>query len=1083
MINFKRMVSIVVVFSLVLSSCGGNKNSRSGVSGLVRNVELSIFENDIKTVGTAGDVVRDGSTMKLVGSRFERCDLDSAVGGKEEVVCVNKGSTSTVRFKRMKYGDELFEGKDLQCALTGGGEGCGAPLLVTCESESDESGVCVSPEIRFYGTRMAVSRKQKKAAEEKKAKDKKERAGKYEKIKGATIDEGVAKARSIIGHCALGTDSSGEKNASECAKATGSFDNLSADIYDIYLKGVTDKDFKDAEENLKVCKERNTTFVDSWSGNDKRNRVCALEVARVNDLNERKEEYEKAAADYMKEIIEQEPALPKLLDLSDFDKGKAGDFSLLNHMKDGYWQRNGYFGGTLKGIWKLGKGAVSWWEYGVTRHVLPYLTWGKSLRGWAGVPALVVSNFLSSLISPAILPLAFGAYRLKHSTIFNVKDRYLYSKSKLEAGWKSKTSEFFMPFAPNLIIMAGFSIWNAVRSLVFAGNGPEVSVGDVMKESSSHNALELGSIGVAEIVAMQLDREFYRKDEIWSWITKKKRVEVPEPDPSSLKDKEREEGGGGGGETDDGKGGKGEKEKGKKEGDLGGGAGKTDDGKGGEGDKKEEKKELGDDGKKEGITSPPEKIKSTSPPPAEKVKSLEPQPQPPHEERIKSPSEYETQPPLQPGSDEAAADAAVLAQQLAQARVALQPPLQHVPLPPFSVIPPSRGGVPPPPPSSASLSSSSSSPSSPAAIITTTPSSVVISPPDSSSSPSVTVSSGPSSSGAVPPPPPSSASLSSSSSSPSSPAAAIITTTPSSVVISPPDSSSSPSGSPSVTVSSDPSSSGAVPPPPSSSVASLSSSSSSSSLSDSASSSIGTDTSGVDASGAGGVPPSLSEPALHSATDPSVLHSVDPSGSTLLPSPREKGKTPPPPSSSSSSSSSSPSGSPLIPSSRPVSLAASLALPSPREKGKTPPPSSSSSSSSYSPSRSPLIPSSRPVSLAASLVLPSPAAVPTPKAPTVPTAKAKAAAVAKAKAAAKADADAALLSGASSASGVQPPGSSSGSASSSIGTGTSGVLDATALLSGEGGKEKDEKEGDLGGGEGGAGGASGADGAHKLSVW
>ncbi|MCA6070630.1 MAG: hypothetical protein LE180_05955, partial [Endomicrobium sp.] len=62
MINFKKMVSVVVVFSLVLSSCGGNKNSESGVSGLGRNVELSIFENDIKTVGTAEDVVQDGST-------------------------------------------------------------------------------------------------------------------------------------------------------------------------------------------------------------------------------------------------------------------------------------------------------------------------------------------------------------------------------------------------------------------------------------------------------------------------------------------------------------------------------------------------------------------------------------------------------------------------------------------------------------------------------------------------------------------------------------------------------------------------------------------------------------------------------------------------------------------------------------------------------------------------------------------------------------------------------------------------------------------------------------------------------------
>ncbi|MCA6070732.1 MAG: hypothetical protein LE180_06490, partial [Endomicrobium sp.] len=69
MINFKRVVSVVVVFSLVLSSCGGNKNSGgdggagSGVNGLGRNVELSIFENDIKTVGVAEDVVQVGSRL------------------------------------------------------------------------------------------------------------------------------------------------------------------------------------------------------------------------------------------------------------------------------------------------------------------------------------------------------------------------------------------------------------------------------------------------------------------------------------------------------------------------------------------------------------------------------------------------------------------------------------------------------------------------------------------------------------------------------------------------------------------------------------------------------------------------------------------------------------------------------------------------------------------------------------------------------------------------------------------------------------------------------------------------------------
>ncbi|MCA6070621.1 MAG: hypothetical protein LE180_05910 [Endomicrobium sp.] len=450
---------------------------------------------------------------------------------------MNKGGTSTVRFKSMKYGVKLLEGKDLHCALVGGGKGCGKPLLVTCKSPADGSEVCVS-EIRLHGTRVAMSSEQKKAAEEKKATDEKERAVKYEKIKGATKEEGVAKAQSIVKHCALESNYPDEKSASKCAKAIRSFDNLNASIYDIYLKGITDKDFKDAEENLKLCEERNTTLVDSWSGNDKRNRVCPVQVAIVNDLNERKKEYEKAAANYMKEIIEHESDLPNLLDLPDFDKEKAGNFSLLNHMKDdwwsNYWKHNGYFGGVLQGI----KSAASWWESKVTDYILPYLGWGRDSRGWWGLLSLAVSNFLSSLMSPAILPLAIGAYRLKHSTIFNVKDRYFYSESELEAGWGSKASEFLMPFVPNLILAGVFSVWNAARSLLLAGNGPEVSVGDVMKESASHNALELGSIGLIEIGFMQIDREFYRGNGILSWTKKKwdmaqanKRLSAPEPPP------------------------------------------------------------------------------------------------------------------------------------------------------------------------------------------------------------------------------------------------------------------------------------------------------------------------------------------------------------------------------------------------------------------------------------------------------------------------------------------------------------------------------------------------------------------------
>jgi hypothetical protein len=100
-LNFKKIVGVVVVFSLVLCSCGGNKNKGgAGADGrgtnvpelVVRNVQVIISKNgDDDSIKS--DVFTEGVAVNL-NSWYTGCSYDDKA---DELVCTNKVSNSPTR--------------------------------------------------------------------------------------------------------------------------------------------------------------------------------------------------------------------------------------------------------------------------------------------------------------------------------------------------------------------------------------------------------------------------------------------------------------------------------------------------------------------------------------------------------------------------------------------------------------------------------------------------------------------------------------------------------------------------------------------------------------------------------------------------------------------------------------------------------------------------------------------------------------------------------------------------------------------------------------------------------------------------
>jgi hypothetical protein len=150
------MVSVVVVFSLALSSCGGNKNnvSETKVPDIVARTVRPIYTaNNVKTVESEGDVMKAGENLSL--NRYSGCSYDNKT---DESVCKDKVDNSTIRIAEVIYESKSYEGKeDLQCILANEGERCDPPPVKCVPQDGSEE--CKPKDIYVNDAKQKMERK------------------------------------------------------------------------------------------------------------------------------------------------------------------------------------------------------------------------------------------------------------------------------------------------------------------------------------------------------------------------------------------------------------------------------------------------------------------------------------------------------------------------------------------------------------------------------------------------------------------------------------------------------------------------------------------------------------------------------------------------------------------------------------------------------------------------------------------------------------------------------------------------------------------------------------------------------------
>lgn len=137
MINFKKAVSMVVVFSLVLCSCGGNKNK--GGAGdvpdpVARYVQMIYVVNGVETEVRQDDSIEAGKDVNPE-KRYTNCSLDK----KDDVLeCTDEASKSksTFRIKEFIYEGQHYNSskKNLRCIVENKGGRCERPPI-KCEPQ------------------------------------------------------------------------------------------------------------------------------------------------------------------------------------------------------------------------------------------------------------------------------------------------------------------------------------------------------------------------------------------------------------------------------------------------------------------------------------------------------------------------------------------------------------------------------------------------------------------------------------------------------------------------------------------------------------------------------------------------------------------------------------------------------------------------------------------------------------------------------------------------------------------------------------------------------------------------------------
>jgi hypothetical protein len=199
-INFKKLASVVVVFSLALCSCNGNPHDNydrddEGGSKLpklvTRDSVLSVIENGVKITAGGADVRKVGERLILGDSYYSNCRYNKKT---DETECTKTGNKSIVKFTEVRYNDQLFRGDDVLCILagvTGEGKKC-ALTSIKCVQKAGNEG-CESGDIEVN------DRKHAKEADEKKKKEEAAKKKKLEKAKEADEKKKKEEARKSKG--------------------------------------------------------------------------------------------------------------------------------------------------------------------------------------------------------------------------------------------------------------------------------------------------------------------------------------------------------------------------------------------------------------------------------------------------------------------------------------------------------------------------------------------------------------------------------------------------------------------------------------------------------------------------------------------------------------------------------------------------------------------------------------------------------------------------------------------------------------------------------------------------------------------
>ncbi|MCA6072866.1 MAG: hypothetical protein LE178_04950 [Endomicrobium sp.] len=524
MIDFKRIISVVVVFSLVLCSCGDRNNPIRVYEG-EGSVQLIYTENGVKDSASKADIIK-GTELKLSG-RYKHCRLNNKTGYSK---CTREvgGSSTKVVIKKVTYNNQPFTGADMQCilAVADKGEGC-KPTPVKCVSRAGSKGCeshvqveSVSEEDarkaeelekkrqekekrkRLYGQ---LDKKHQKNAKE--AVERETRVAEYTKKVGeALTPEAIKKWGSLVKQC----NAKDETNSSACSEEIGKFGDL---LHDTFFVAGAEKELQSAKNALETCTgipEEDPSFVDSISNYFNHDRKCGRKRETFYNLKRKNDVSMDAANAVVKKLSKKVRGLENILKSDDFNAMcEAKESNLLCHLnqEDNFW-RSYDFWNTDNFVFWTGKGFWSgdWWKTRasflvdfVKDRTAKNVNLAPKISSWIDnhLPSWV-TNIINKKTS-AVEEGSAGSVGLLSLTISNVISFIFLSPSYLALTIGCIAMSSFESLSVGRIIgigaltTVGSSLVNAGVSLLVARS--EDSASKIARNSAKNNILSLSAAG------------------------------------------------------------------------------------------------------------------------------------------------------------------------------------------------------------------------------------------------------------------------------------------------------------------------------------------------------------------------------------------------------------------------------------------------------------------------------------------------------------------------------------------------------------------------------------------------------------